>query len=150
MPSGVVAVPTRRRIPSTVRISPSRLFPSGEDMLNCHVVRARNAPQGPAAERPHASVDVNARQQRSRYNEHSLGNGGNAPSNGSRLSCGAELEASQGEFYHTARKTFSGSIGEGRRQLQALVRLRTTSHSSGPSSPGIQSGTQRRLSPMEV
>jgi len=88
VPSGVVAVPTRRRIPSTVRISPSRRFPSGEDMLNCHVVGARNAPQGPATERPHASVDGIARQQRSRYNEHSLGNGGSAPSNGSRLSCG--------------------------------------------------------------
>src|SRR5206468_773570 len=55
------------------------------------------------------------------------------PPNESRLSCGAELEGSQGEFYHTASKTFSGSIGDGRRQLQALVRLRTTSHSSGPS-----------------
>src|SRR6266536_3134377 len=56
-----------------------------------------------------------------------------AQPNESRLSCGAELEGSQGEFYHTASKTFSGSIGDGRRQLQALVRLRTTSHSSGPS-----------------
>ena len=42
-------------------------------------------------------------------------------SNESRLSCGAELEGSQGEFYHTARKTFSASIGDGRRQLQALL-----------------------------
>src|SRR5881296_1046073 len=33
--------------------------------------------------------------------------------NGSRLSCGAGLEHSQGEFYHTARKTFSGSLGTG-------------------------------------
>src|SRR6266487_878904 len=41
--------------------------------------------------------------------------------NESRLSCGAELEGSQGEFYHTARKTFSGSIWDGRRQLQALL-----------------------------
>jgi len=41
--------------------------------------------------------------------------------NESRLSCGAELEGSQGEFYHTARQTFSGSIGDGRRQLQALL-----------------------------
>ena len=41
--------------------------------------------------------------------------------NESRLSCGAELEGSQGKFYHTARKTFSGSIGHGRRQLQALL-----------------------------
>src|SRR6058998_555139 len=52
------------------------------------------------------------------------------PPNEWRLSCGAGLEHSQGEFYLTARKTFSGSIGDGRRQLQALVRLRTTSHSS--------------------
>src|SRR5436309_12989228 len=65
--------------------------------------------------------------------------------NGSRLSCGAGLEHSQGEFYHTAHKTFSGSIGDGRRQLQALVRLRTTSHSSGPSSPVAQTGTHHRL-----
>src|SRR6266568_8669579 len=53
--------------------------------------------------------------------------------NESRLSCGATLKYSQMEFYHTARKTFSGSIGDARRQLQALVRLRATSHSSGPS-----------------
>jgi len=31
----------------------------------------------------------------------------------------------------------------GARQLQALVRLRTTSHSSGPSSPGPLRGTRR-------
>src|SRR5437870_2691630 len=72
------------------------------------------------------------------------------PPNGSRLSCGAKLECSQPEFYNTACKTFSGSIGDGRRQLQALVRLRTTSHSSGPSSPGTQRGTDRRLPPMEL
>ena len=65
--------------------------------------------------------------------------------NESRLSCGAELEGSQGEFYHTARQTFSGSIGDGRRQLQAHVRLRATSHSSGPSSPGAQRGTRHHL-----
>src|SRR6266567_3554768 len=46
---------------------------------------------------------------------------GCGPPNESRLSCGAKLEGSQGEFYHTARKTFSGSIGHGRRQLQALL-----------------------------
>src|SRR6266566_2089675 len=50
-----------------------------------------------------------------------LGLGRVAQPNESRLSCGAELEGSQGEFYHTARKTFSGSIGDGRRQLQALL-----------------------------
>src|SRR6266576_3208336 len=55
------------------------------------------------------------------------------PPNESRLSCGAKLECSQIQFYSTACKTFSGSIGDGRRQLQALVRLRTTSHSLGPS-----------------
>src|SRR5438093_4115709 len=33
--------------------------------------------------------------------------------NESRLSCGAELEGSQGEFYHTARKTFSGPLRTG-------------------------------------
>src|SRR6266576_1902692 len=56
-----------------------------------------------------------------------------AQPNESRLSCGAKLECSQIQFYSTACKTFSGSIGDGRRQLQALVRLRTTSHSLGPS-----------------
>src|SRR5437667_436232 len=66
-----------------------------------------------------------------------------AQPNESRLSCGAELEGSQGEFYHTARKTFSGSIGGGRRQLQALVRLRTIGHSSGPSPPDTRWGTHR-------
>jgi len=38
---------------------------------------------------------------------------GLGPPNESRLSCGAGLEHSQGEFYHTARKTFSGSLGTG-------------------------------------
>ncbi len=52
--------------------------------------------------------------------------------NESRLSCGATLKYSQMEFYHTARKTFSGSIGDARRQLQALVRLRTNAHRSDP------------------
>src|SRR6266705_3136454 len=46
------------------------------------------------------------------------------PPNGSRLSCAAKLAYSQSEFYNTACKTFSGSIGDGRRQLQALVRQR--------------------------
>src|SRR6266566_5098362 len=68
---------------------------------------------------------------------------GCGPPNESRLSCGAELEGSQGEFYHTARKTFSGSIGDGRRQLQALVRLRTIDHSSGPPPAGARRGTHR-------
>src|SRR5437879_1323079 len=44
--------------------------------------------------------------------------------NESRLSCGAELESSQMKFYHTAWRTFSGCIEDGRRQLQALVRRR--------------------------
>ncbi len=46
----------------------------------------------------------------------------NAPPNESRLSCGAELECSQTEFYHTAGSTFAGLIENGRRQLQAHVR----------------------------
>src|SRR6266550_521325 len=62
-----------------------------------------------------------------------LGLGRVAQPNESRLSCGAKLKHSQMEFYHTARRTFAGLIEEGRRQLQAHVRLRTTSHSSGPS-----------------
>src|SRR5437899_7420802 len=52
--------------------------------------------------------------------------------NESRLSCGAKLECSQIEFYNTAGRTFTGPIEEGRRQLQAHVRLPTTSQSSGP------------------
>src|SRR6266702_6833065 len=50
-----------------------------------------------------------------------LGFGRVAQPNESRLSCGATLKYSQMEFYHTARQTFSGSIGDGRRQLQALL-----------------------------
>src|SRR2546425_5416901 len=42
--------------------------------------------------------------------------------NGLRLSCGAQLEGSQTEFYHTAWRTFSVFIEDGRRQLQARVR----------------------------
>jgi len=33
------------------------------------------------------------------------------------------MKYSQMAFYHTARRTFAGLIEEGRRQLQALVRL---------------------------
>src|SRR6266516_1778655 len=36
-----------------------------------------------------------------------------AQPNESRLRCGGGLEHSQGEFYHTTRKTFSGSLGTG-------------------------------------
>ncbi len=43
------------------------------------------------------------------------------PPNGSRLSCGAGLEHSQGEFYHTARKTFSGSSGTGAASFKRLL-----------------------------
>ena len=63
--------------------------------------------------------------------------------NGSRLSCGANLKHSQMEFYHTARRTFAGLIEEGRRQLQAHVRLRTTSHSLGPSFHRAPRSTRR-------
>ncbi len=66
-----------------------------------------------------------------------------AQPNESRLSCGAKLEYSQMEFYHTAGRTFAGFIEEGRRQLQALVRLRTIDHSSGPSPAGARRGTHR-------
>src|SRR6266699_3612603 len=65
------------------------------------------------------------------------------PSNESRLSCGAKLKHSQMEFYHTARRTFAGLIEEGRRQLQAHVRLRTTSHSLGPSFHRAARSTRR-------
>ena len=41
-----------------------------------------------------------------------------------RLSCGAKLDCSQTEFYHTACRTFSGLAEHGRRQLQAHVRQR--------------------------
>jgi hypothetical protein len=44
-------------------------------------------------------------------------------SNGWRLSCGARRECSQRKFYHTVRRTFNGLVGDGRRQLQARVRL---------------------------
>src|SRR5438093_4185505 len=64
--------------------------------------------------------------------------------NESRLSCGAKVECSQIEFYNTAWKTFSGFVVDGRRQLQALVRLRATSHGSGPALPGRPRSTHRR------
>src|SRR5437660_12020447 len=72
-----------------------------------------------------------------------LGLGRVAQPNESRLSYGSELKSSQEGFYHTGRKTFSGSIGDGRRQLQALVRLRTTSHSLGPSFHRAPRSTRR-------
>src|SRR5437899_8193198 len=46
-----------------------------------------------------------------------------AQPNGWRLSCGAELECSQREFYYTGCRTSSEAIEDGRRQLQARVRL---------------------------
>ena len=52
------------------------------------------------------------------------------PSNGSRLSCGAELKCSQTKVYHTGARRSLGSIERGRRQLQALVRR--TPHRSTP------------------
>src|SRR6266487_6657202 len=39
-----------------------------------------------------------------------------------RLSCGAGLEYSQGEFYHTARKTFSGSLRTGAASFKRMLR----------------------------
>jgi len=45
------------------------------------------------------------------------------PPNESRLSCGADLKCSQTECYHTACRMFSEPAEDGRRQLQALVRL---------------------------
>ncbi len=68
-----------------------------------------------------------------------------AQPNGSRLSCGAKLEGSQTEFYNTERGRVTRCREHGRRQLQALVRLRTTSHSSGPASSGARRSTHRRL-----
>ncbi len=44
-----------------------------------------------------------------------------AQPNESRLSCGAKLECSQMEFYHTAGRTFTDLFENGRRQLQALL-----------------------------
>src|SRR6266550_8006551 len=73
-----------------------------------------------------------------------------AQPNGSRLSCGAKLKYSQMEFYHTARRTFAGLIEEGRRQLQALVRLRTTSHSLGPSFQRAPRSTRRHCPPLGI
>jgi len=43
--------------------------------------------------------------------------------NGRRLSCGAKAEGSQTECYHSACRMFSGLVDDGRRQLQARVRL---------------------------
>src|SRR6266550_5454422 len=45
-----------------------------------------------------------------------------APPNESRLSCCAGLERSQGEFYHTTRKTFSGSLGTGAASFKRRLR----------------------------
>src|SRR6266576_3696136 len=61
-----------------------------------------------------------------------LGLGRVAQPNEWRLSCGAGLEHSQGEFYHTARKTFWGSLGTGAASfkrwlgcaLQVIARVR--------------------------
>src|SRR5881394_1056522 len=48
------------------------------------------------------------------------------------------------EFYHTACRTFTDLFEDGRRQLQALVRLRATSHSSGLALPRSSRSTHRR------
>lgn len=69
--------------------------------------------------------------------------------NGWRLSCGAELEGSQTEFYNSEDGRGTGAAEDGRRQLQALVRLRAksySSYSSGPSSPRARGAlTERHL-----
>src|SRR6266571_1248501 len=57
---------------------------------------------------------------------------GPVPPNGLRLSCGAELECSQTEFYNTERGRVTRCREHGRRQLQALVRLRTNAGRSDP------------------
>ncbi len=53
------------------------------------------------------------------------------PPNGVRLSCGAELEGSQPELYNTECRGVTEPIGDGRRQLQALVR-QPASHRAEP------------------
>src|SRR6266550_530824 len=58
------------------------------------------------------------------------------PPNGWRLSCGVELESSQTEFYSTARRTFSDTLDDGRRQLQVRVRRHGRTGRSGPNSVG--------------
>ena len=101
--------------------------PSGEGMRRTRLTPHIGAHDGARARIPAAPVK--------RRNRVFIRMSGWAP-NGSRLSCGAlKKESSFLRIY-------------ARRQLQALVRLRTTSHSSGPSSPGAQSGTHRRLTPM--
>src|SRR5436190_10547658 len=67
-------------------------------------------------------------------NSHSLG----VPPNEMRLSCGAERERSQTEFYDTGRRSAQESLGHGRRQLQACVRWhhKCTSRWAVPSGPG--------------
>ena len=41
--------------------------------------------------------------------------------NGSRLSCGAKFECTQTEFYNTACRTYSGSIGDGAASFKRLL-----------------------------
>ena len=62
-----------------------------------------------------------------------------------RVSCGAELEVFTTVI---VAQPCGWAISvdprdDGRRQLHALVRLRTTSHSSGPSLSGSSRGTRR-------
>src|SRR6266480_3854641 len=73
-----------------------------------------------------------------------------AQPNESRLSCGAELECSQTEFYHTSGRTFAGLIEEGRRQLQAhvrpLARVRYFGKARNALSSAVPSHRQNRAS----
>ena len=53
--------------------------------------------------------------------------------NGVRLSCGAKLEESRTEFYCPVTGGDNPTLEDGRRQLQALVRLRTDNRRLGAS-----------------
>ena len=66
-----------------------------------------------------------------------------------RLSCGAELECSQTEFYNTGRAYVTEGREHGRRQLQALVRLRTDDRGSGPI-PALVFPSPRHRGPNEA
>ena len=131
MPSlGSVPAPMRgRRVAVTVT---ARRSPDGR------VDPLLGAPQSSCPVAPHSVTtwitDLKTRPaRRMRHRLRSCRNGGvqqsscrclPAQPNEMRLSCGAKLEYSQMEFYNTGCGWDNATIEDGRRQLQALVRLR--------------------------
>src|SRR5204863_764374 len=107
--------------------SPRRCTPNRSNRLLpflAHENKPGHAPHEVVDQRPHRSAGDNSPPIRTPHTLFEYLWDGNVPPNESRLSCGAAWKCSQTEFYTTEWKHVTGALGDGRRQLQALVRRR--------------------------